>query len=268
MGAARPWLLTLDWDAVAAHELRLTRRLLDGLASLDGVRVVGPTDLRDRSASSPSTLTASTPTTSARCSIAPSACRSVAATTAPSRSWSASAWTPPRGQRGALQRRGRRRRPDRRARRHRPAAAMSQDLYNDAILREAKGCRRRVPLASSARPDRDPRQSPCAATASRWTCASTRARGSRRSATRPAAACSPWAAASVLARRAPGPRRTSCAASCAASRRACAAARMRRRPGRSSRCSAPCARSGAGTSACCSRFHALEDALDRAGSGP
>jgi cysteine desulfurase/selenocysteine lyase len=48
MGAAAAWLLTLDWEAVADHELRLTRRLLDGLASLDGVRVVGPTDLRDR----------------------------------------------------------------------------------------------------------------------------------------------------------------------------------------------------------------------------
>jgi cysteine desulfurase/selenocysteine lyase len=38
----------LDWDAIQAHEERLTRRLIDGLTSLAGVRLLGPVDTRDR----------------------------------------------------------------------------------------------------------------------------------------------------------------------------------------------------------------------------
>jgi cysteine desulfurase/selenocysteine lyase len=41
LGAAIRWLATLDRAAVAEHEARLHRRLRDGLAALDGVRVVG-----------------------------------------------------------------------------------------------------------------------------------------------------------------------------------------------------------------------------------
>jgi cysteine desulfurase/selenocysteine lyase len=41
LGAAIRWLDTLDRAAVAEHEARLHRRLRDGLAALDGVRVVG-----------------------------------------------------------------------------------------------------------------------------------------------------------------------------------------------------------------------------------
>lgn len=48
MGAAAAWLLTLDWEAVAEHERALTRRVLEGFASLDGVRVIGPAGLTDR----------------------------------------------------------------------------------------------------------------------------------------------------------------------------------------------------------------------------
>ena len=38
----------LDWRAIREHELRLTRRILDGLASFAGVRVLGPLDTHDR----------------------------------------------------------------------------------------------------------------------------------------------------------------------------------------------------------------------------
>jgi cysteine desulfurase/selenocysteine lyase len=48
LGAALDWMQSLDWRAVREHELRLTRRLLDGLGSMPGARVLGPTDLKDR----------------------------------------------------------------------------------------------------------------------------------------------------------------------------------------------------------------------------
>jgi cysteine desulfurase/selenocysteine lyase len=48
LGAALDWMQTLDWHAIRAHELRLTRRLLDGLASIEGIRVLGPLDTHDR----------------------------------------------------------------------------------------------------------------------------------------------------------------------------------------------------------------------------
>lgn len=48
MGAAASYLAELGMDAVAAHEEHLTRLLLDAVASVPGVRVIGPTDARDR----------------------------------------------------------------------------------------------------------------------------------------------------------------------------------------------------------------------------
>jgi cysteine desulfurase/selenocysteine lyase len=48
LGAALDWMQRLDWHAIQTHELRLTRRLLDGLASIAGVRVLGPLDTHDR----------------------------------------------------------------------------------------------------------------------------------------------------------------------------------------------------------------------------
>ncbi len=48
LGAACEWLGTLDWAAIAAHELRLTGRLLDGLRAIDGVTVIGPQGLQGR----------------------------------------------------------------------------------------------------------------------------------------------------------------------------------------------------------------------------
>jgi len=48
LGAALDWMQALDWCAIQDHELRLTRRLLDGLASIAGVRVLGPADTHDR----------------------------------------------------------------------------------------------------------------------------------------------------------------------------------------------------------------------------
>ncbi|GAA3822997.1 SufS family cysteine desulfurase [Cellulomonas soli] len=48
MGAAAQYLGDLGMDAVAAHEEHLTRLLLDAVASVPGVRVIGPTDTTDR----------------------------------------------------------------------------------------------------------------------------------------------------------------------------------------------------------------------------
>lgn len=48
MGAAASYLAELGMDAVAAHEAHLAGLLLDAVASVSGVRVIGPTDTRDR----------------------------------------------------------------------------------------------------------------------------------------------------------------------------------------------------------------------------
>ncbi|MDO8606609.1 MAG: cysteine desulfurase [Phaeospirillum sp.] len=48
LGVALDWMSGLDWPAVTAVEMSLTRHLLDGLAALDGVRVVGPLKLEAR----------------------------------------------------------------------------------------------------------------------------------------------------------------------------------------------------------------------------
>lgn len=48
MGAAAHWLMRQDWTALAGHELRLTGRILDGLAAIPGVRVFGPGGLQGR----------------------------------------------------------------------------------------------------------------------------------------------------------------------------------------------------------------------------
>src|SRR5271167_3316712 len=48
LGAALEWMLALDWRAIRSQELRLLRRLLDGLVAIPGVRVLGPVDSHDR----------------------------------------------------------------------------------------------------------------------------------------------------------------------------------------------------------------------------
>lgn len=48
LGAAVEWLMHLDWPAVTAHELRLTQRVLDGLSTVRGARVIGPAGLQGR----------------------------------------------------------------------------------------------------------------------------------------------------------------------------------------------------------------------------
>jgi cysteine desulfurase / selenocysteine lyase len=48
LGAALEWMQSLDWRAVQDHERHLTRRLLEGLASISGVRVLGPLDTENR----------------------------------------------------------------------------------------------------------------------------------------------------------------------------------------------------------------------------
>jgi cysteine desulfurase/selenocysteine lyase len=47
LGAALDWMRTLDWNAARGHEIRLTRRLIDGLTAA-GARVLGPLDTRER----------------------------------------------------------------------------------------------------------------------------------------------------------------------------------------------------------------------------
>ncbi|WP_258726842.1 SufS family cysteine desulfurase [Cellulomonas sp. NS3] len=48
MGAAASYLHELGMPAVAAHEAEIAGALLDAVASVPGVRVIGPTDTRDR----------------------------------------------------------------------------------------------------------------------------------------------------------------------------------------------------------------------------
>ncbi|MDT8913934.1 cysteine desulfurase [Amycolatopsis sp. PS_44_ISF1] len=48
LGAAVDYLSAIGMDRVAAHEHRLTERALAGIGAIDGVTVVGPTDLADR----------------------------------------------------------------------------------------------------------------------------------------------------------------------------------------------------------------------------
>jgi cysteine desulfurase/selenocysteine lyase len=48
LGAAIEWMLALDWPAIQQYELRLTHRLLDGLKTIQGTRILGPVDLEDR----------------------------------------------------------------------------------------------------------------------------------------------------------------------------------------------------------------------------
>ncbi len=48
LGAAIRFLSGLDWGAVAAHEMALTQRLLDGLAADRRIRVLGPPGLQAR----------------------------------------------------------------------------------------------------------------------------------------------------------------------------------------------------------------------------
>ena len=48
LGAAVDWLADMDWNGAAAHEARLTERLLDGIGALKGTRVLGPSGLQGR----------------------------------------------------------------------------------------------------------------------------------------------------------------------------------------------------------------------------
>jgi cysteine desulfurase/selenocysteine lyase len=48
LGAAVDYLTDLGMDAVHAHEKQLTAYLLDGLARVDGLRIIGPTDTDQR----------------------------------------------------------------------------------------------------------------------------------------------------------------------------------------------------------------------------
>lgn len=48
MAAALRWSMALDWKAATAHTQRLTERLLHGIASIEGARIVGPLGLQGR----------------------------------------------------------------------------------------------------------------------------------------------------------------------------------------------------------------------------
>lgn len=85
LGAALDWLAGLDWTAILAHELRLTGRILDGLAAIPGCRILGPAGLQQRLGSFPSRSTGCTRTTSASSSTRPTAWRCAAGTIVRSR---------------------------------------------------------------------------------------------------------------------------------------------------------------------------------------
>ncbi len=48
LAEAARWISALEREAVAAHEMKLTGRILDGLADISGVRVLGPSGLQAR----------------------------------------------------------------------------------------------------------------------------------------------------------------------------------------------------------------------------
>ena len=48
LGSACRWMSGLDWTAIAQEEMRLTGRVLDGLARVPGARIVGPLGLQQR----------------------------------------------------------------------------------------------------------------------------------------------------------------------------------------------------------------------------
>ena len=48
LGAALTWAMAQPWDELEAHELRLTERLLDGIATLPGSRILGPAGTQQR----------------------------------------------------------------------------------------------------------------------------------------------------------------------------------------------------------------------------
>jgi cysteine desulfurase/selenocysteine lyase len=56
LGAAIDYLSAIGMDNVAAHERELVAHALDGLASVDGLRIIGPTDTVDRGAAIAFTL--------------------------------------------------------------------------------------------------------------------------------------------------------------------------------------------------------------------
>jgi cysteine desulfurase / selenocysteine lyase len=48
LGAALRWMQKIDWTAAAAHEMRLTQRVLDAIQEIKGARIVGPVNTRAR----------------------------------------------------------------------------------------------------------------------------------------------------------------------------------------------------------------------------
>jgi cysteine desulfurase/selenocysteine lyase len=48
LGAAARWLMQQDWPAIAAHEMRLAQRVMDGLGKIVGARLIGPAGLQSR----------------------------------------------------------------------------------------------------------------------------------------------------------------------------------------------------------------------------
>ena len=48
LGAALVYLENVGLEKIHAHEIALTRRLMEGLLKIDGVKIFGPTDLKMR----------------------------------------------------------------------------------------------------------------------------------------------------------------------------------------------------------------------------
>ena len=48
LGAAIAWMEQQDWPAITADDLRLTRRVIEGLSAIRGMRILGPLELHRR----------------------------------------------------------------------------------------------------------------------------------------------------------------------------------------------------------------------------
>jgi cysteine desulfurase/selenocysteine lyase len=48
LGAALEWLLGFNWPSIHGHLQGLTRKAIDGLLALPGLKIIGPTDMKFR----------------------------------------------------------------------------------------------------------------------------------------------------------------------------------------------------------------------------
>lgn len=98
LAAAARYLGAIGMAAVEAHERELVAAAIEGLSGIDGVRILGPTSMRDRGSPVAFSSRACTRTTWVRYSTT-AAWRCGSGTTARCRCTAGSVWPPPRGRR-------------------------------------------------------------------------------------------------------------------------------------------------------------------------